>query len=70
MAVEANTAPVAYLTAKQLAERYGVHRRTIYAWNAAGTGPLHFKIGGQIYYRLHDVQIWEARRARGGEDVA
>ena len=58
---------VDYLTPKQLADRYGVTVRTIYAWNAAGTGPLHFKIGGQLYYRLSDVQVWEARGARGGE---
>ena len=59
-----------FLTVRQLAERYGVARRTVYWWNEQGSGPRWLKIGGELRYRLSDVLAYEEARLSNGGDVA
>ncbi|GLZ13673.1 hypothetical protein Acsp04_39080 [Actinomadura sp. NBRC 104425] len=54
--------PETYLTPKDLAERYGVPLKTVYAWNSGGAGPRYMKIGRHVRYRLADVIAWENER--------
>lgn len=54
-----------YLTDNQLAERYGVHRVTIWRWVKGPNGfPHPVKLaGGCSRWRLSEIERWEAGRA-------
>jgi predicted DNA-binding transcriptional regulator AlpA len=56
------TSDTQHLTIAQLADREGVPVRTIYYWNATGTGPRRMKIGRTVRYRVADVEAWEQSR--------
>lgn len=43
----------------ELAERWGVSKKTIDNRRYRGQGPSYFKIGGKILYDLKDVQKME-----------
>ena len=43
----------------ELAERWGVSKKTIDNRRYRGQGPNYFKIGGKILYDLEDVQRME-----------
>ena len=51
-----------YLSPQQLAGRYDLPLRTIYAMNTDGTGPRRMRIGRRVRYRLADVLAWEKTR--------
>lgn len=52
-----------YLSDKQVAERYGVHRATPWRWAEAQDFPAPVKITpGCTRWRLADVEEWEAKR--------
>ena len=46
-----------------LARYLQVPKKTVYAWNSAGTGPRLVRIGKYVRYRREDVQAWLAERA-------
>jgi len=48
-----------YLTAVQLAERWGVHRVTLKRWRDAGKGPAYFRTPGFVLYPLAEVEQYE-----------
>ncbi len=48
-----------FLTDKQLAERWNVHRQTLISWRAKATGPKFVKINNQVRYKLSDVEAFE-----------
>jgi predicted DNA-binding transcriptional regulator AlpA len=48
-----------FLTDKQLAERWHMHRQTLIRWRTKGTGPKFFKINNQVRYKLSDVEAFE-----------
>lgn len=50
----------AYLTQRELAQRWRVSGRTLERWRAQLCGPAWVTIGGSIRYRTEDVQAWEA----------
>ncbi len=52
----------AHLTTHELAARLAVSTRTIELLRADGTGPSHLRVGGQVRYRLADVEAWETGR--------
>lgn len=60
-----------HLSIEDLAERYGVPKKTIYDWNSKGTGPRYMIIGRHARYKLADVITWEnARYADNGGEAA
>lgn len=50
-------------SADDLARYLQVPKKTVYAWNSAGTGPRLVRIGKYVRYRREDVQAWLAERA-------
>lgn len=48
-----------YLTAPQLAKRWGVHRDTLKRWRDAGKGPSYFRTPGFVLYPLAEVERYE-----------
>ena len=58
--------PVAYLSDRQLAMRYGVSRATIWRWPDARGFPTPIKLSpGCTRWRLSDVIQWETAREEG-----
>jgi len=51
-----------YLSAADLAERYGVSIWTVYAWNTKGEGPKYMKLRTLCRYKEADVLAWERTR--------
>jgi len=53
------------LTPAELSERYhGTPTvRTLANWRSLNYGPPHIKIGKTVFYRLIDVEQWEARQS-------
>lgn len=49
-----------YLSDKTLAERYEVHRASIWRWVQAGKFPNPIKVVGSTRWKLADVEQWEA----------
>ena len=51
------------LTTADLAQRLGLHTRSIMRWRAENKGPAYFKSGdgekGRVFYKLSDVKKWE-----------
>lgn len=50
-----------------LATRYGKSIRAVQRWRAKGYGPTFMRIGGSIFYRMEDIEAFEARMRQGGE---
>lgn len=49
-----------FLTDRQVAERYGVSRPTIWRWRNEGRFPLPVKLGPAVTrWRLADLERWE-----------
>lgn len=57
--------PTFYLADKQLAERYGVNRVTVWRWRKTDpTFPQPISLSpGCVRWRLADVEAWEASKA-------
>jgi excisionase family DNA binding protein len=51
--------PNVWLTRVELAERLRLSKDTLAAWAVAKQGPQFAKFGGQVRYRLTDVEAWE-----------
>ncbi len=48
-----------YLTATQLAQRWGLHPGTLSRWRKAGKGPGYFRTPGFVLYPLAEVEQYE-----------
>ena len=48
-----------YLTATQLAQRWGLHPDTLMRWRKAGKGPPYFRTPGFVLYPLAEVEQYE-----------
>jgi hypothetical protein len=51
----------------ELATRYGKTIRTLQRWRAEGYGPTYLRIGGSIFYRLEDIEVFEISMRQTGE---
>ena len=51
-----------FLTDKDLAERWSVHRLTPWAWVKAGKLPKPIKMNGSTRWKLADIEAWEAKQ--------
>ena len=52
------------LTQAALAKRWKVSPRTLERWRWLGRGPQYMKVGGQVRYRLTDIEAHEAAQLR------
>ena len=52
------------LTQAALARRWKVSPRTLERWRWLGRGPQYMKVGGQVRYRLPDIEAYEADQLR------
>jgi hypothetical protein len=48
-----------YLTATQLADRWGIHPSTLKRWRDCGKGPAYFRTPGFVLYPLAEVEQYE-----------
>lgn len=54
---------VIYLTDKQIAERYGVSRQTVWRWVQNDQFPKNVKLSpGSTRWKLSDLEAWEAEK--------
>lgn len=51
-----------FLTASEVAERWGVAKQNLAMMRYRGTGPVFTKIGGRIRYELQDIEAYETAR--------
>lgn len=49
-----------------LADLIDVPLRTVYEWNATGTGPRFIRAGKHVRYHVSDIESWLKARAQGG----
>lgn len=49
----------------ELAERWGISRRTLQRWRRDGEGPPFLRLGRRVFYRLTDIERFE-EAARAG----
>jgi excisionase family DNA binding protein len=54
------------LSPSDLATMLNVPIRTVWGWNAAGTGPRFIRVGRHVRYSRTSVQEWIDARAEGG----
>lgn len=52
-----------FLRQRAVAKRWNLSERTIERWRWLGTGPIYYKIGGRVVYRLEDIIAFENSRA-------
>lgn len=58
------TLEIRHMNQNALAARWAISPRTLERWRWAGIGPLFIKLGGQVVYRLKDVEVFEAEQIR------
>lgn len=49
-----------FLNQKQLARRWGLSPRTLERWRWLRRGPVYFKLGGKVAYRVADIDEFES----------
>ena len=52
-----------WVSVDELAERLGVPKATLYAYNYQGTGPVRHRFGRHVRYHRDDVAAWVASKA-------
>lgn len=57
---------LALLTTSELASRWRMSERTLERWRSERYGPAWLILGGQVRYRMTDVEAFEARHRRPG----
>lgn len=50
--------PDGRLTRSEAAKFIGVAARTLANWRSKGVGPRQIKVGGRVFYRLDDLQVF------------
>ena len=54
-----------HLTTRELAERWGVHIRTLKRWRVKSEGPSYVKLGkgshASILYKIKDIEDFETK---------
>ncbi len=55
---------VRHLNQIELVARWNISHRTLERWRWPGEGPRYIKIGGQVVYRLEDLEEFEATQLR------
>lgn len=56
------------INTRTLAERWGMHEKSLVRWRSQGKGPKFLKLGeaknATVFYRLSDVTKWEKENMR------
>lgn len=50
------------LTSEELAARWRMHPGSLSNWRQQGKGPKFLKIGSRVFYRVSDVEAYEAEQ--------
>lgn len=58
-----------FLSIKQLAERWRMHRRGLLRMRADGTGPAYVRIGGHFLYSIESVEAYETSKTYTHRDA-
>jgi hypothetical protein len=53
-----------FIDQKQLARRWAMSPRTLERWRWLRQGPVYFKLGGKVVYRLADIESFEREHVR------
>lgn len=53
------------LSVRELADYLGVATSTLYSWRTRGEGPPGYRVGGQLRFRLSEVDAWIAKAEDG-----
>jgi len=53
-----------FIDQKQLARRWAMSPRTLERWRWLRQGPVYFKLGGKVVYRLADIEGFERDHVR------
>ena len=66
------TSEKTYLPAAAVRTRYGIAKMTIWRWlqNDALGFPRPSRINNRLYWKLTELEAWEASRAKGGADAS
>ena len=65
LSIQSNISNPVYVSDKQLAIRYGVHRTTVWRWIRNGEFPKPIKISeGCTRWRLSEVEQWESEQLK------
>ena len=48
-------------TQNELAQRWQVSESTLERWRSQPTGPIFLRLGGQVRYRITDVEAFETQ---------
>lgn len=61
-----------YLPAAAVRTRYGIAKMTIWRWlqNDALGFPKPMRINNRLFWKLADLEMWEASRSEGGANAA
>lgn len=51
--------PSSLLTSDDLAKRWAISTSTVARWRTDRIGPVYVKIGGQVRYRIQDIEQYE-----------
>jgi excisionase family DNA binding protein len=57
-----------FLTQKEVSERLGITRQTLWRWRRDGTGPPASKIGGSVLYDEEELGKWIEAQKEGSSD--
>lgn len=49
----------AYLTSKEVADRWRLSDQTLANWRHAGKGPPFIRVGSRVLYPIEGIQSWE-----------
>lgn len=49
----------AYLTSKEVADRWRLSDQTLANWRHAGKGPPFIRVGSRVLYPYEGIQAWE-----------
>lgn len=58
------------LTAKELAERWGIRPPTLRQWRWNDRGPKFFKAGGRVLYKILEVEKFEEKSLRDNTTIS
>lgn len=47
------------LSPRELSKKWGVTVYSLCRWRKDSIGPIHFVVGGRVFYKLSEIEAWE-----------